>query len=297
MTGQDDQTSTVTPLADAILQLRDRDILSMHALPWAQRRSVTGSSLEEAYDETIGRDFPNTDCVFAGGALDSFFRPEAALDLAQHCAAEAFGADYTFFISCGVALASKVALSTCCEPLSRVLLCDPGATVSPAWLPESVDVVRVPLSEPDGLPRTGDLLDLLGTAAGQGWPFTTLVMSAPGADLGYDYPRLLDECLRRSPDMTIIVDESPCGVHNFHSTLRPGTALGAAQMVSRQLGKEIRMMVVHAASQTMIAAGQGAYLHVFGPIDLIESVRRSLYSCIPVFLSHDVTELPDSRIA
>jgi len=54
--------------------------------------------------------------------LDSYFQPSASLDLAQHLAAEAFRADYTFFLTCGTSIANQVAFDALAGTGKRILV-------------------------------------------------------------------------------------------------------------------------------------------------------------------------------
>jgi arginine/lysine/ornithine decarboxylase len=89
-----------TPFADEVLRLRNtppgsEPVVSFHALPWGQGRSLVGAgAIGEKYRPLFGDTFLDTEVTYAAGVLDSYFRPAASLDLAQHLAAEAFGADF-----------------------------------------------------------------------------------------------------------------------------------------------------------------------------------------------------------
>jgi arginine/lysine/ornithine decarboxylase len=92
----------MTPFADAVLALRKdqrhgEQIVSFHALPWSQGRSLADSGLlGEKYRLLFGPEFLASEVSYSNGALDSYVRPTASLDLAQQLAADAFGASYTF---------------------------------------------------------------------------------------------------------------------------------------------------------------------------------------------------------
>jgi hypothetical protein len=104
-----------TPFADEVLRLSGmpsgrEPIVSFHSLPWGQGRSLVGAgSIGEKYEQLFGEAFLDTEVTYSAGVLDSYFQPNASLDLAQHLAAEAFRADYTFFITCGTSIANQVA--------------------------------------------------------------------------------------------------------------------------------------------------------------------------------------------
>src|SRR6266536_442132 len=111
----------VTPLADAVARLRQESVASFHALPWSGGKALRDSASRQQYVDLFGDDFWNADVSYSGPVLDSFFRPVGPLDHAQHEAAEAFGATYTFFLTAGTTLANQVALDAVAGPHSRVL--------------------------------------------------------------------------------------------------------------------------------------------------------------------------------
>src|SRR6266536_2193172 len=135
----------VTPLADAVARLRQESVASFHALPWSGGKALRDSASRQQYVDLFGDDFWNADVSYSGPVLDSFFRPVGPLDHAQHEAAEAFGATYTFFITAGTTLANQVALDAVAGPHSRVLV-DPTGHQSvhfaSAWSAATIDYGR-----------------------------------------------------------------------------------------------------------------------------------------------------------
>jgi hypothetical protein len=78
------------PFADEVLRLRrtrpfSEPIVSFHALPWGQGRSLAGAGpIGEKYRQLFGEAFLDTEVTYSAGVLDSYFQPSASLDLAQH---------------------------------------------------------------------------------------------------------------------------------------------------------------------------------------------------------------------
>lgn len=95
-----------TPFADAVLRLGDphalsQQIVSFHALPLSRGQGLRGDErVLERFRKLLCSDFLDHEVTYSGEVLDSYFRPTAALDHAQHLAAPAFGADRTFFVTC-----------------------------------------------------------------------------------------------------------------------------------------------------------------------------------------------------
>lgn len=267
------------PFADEVLRLRrtrpfSEPIVSFHALPWGQGRSLAGAGpIGEKYRQLFGEAFLDTEMTHSAGVLDSYFQPSAGLDLAQHLAAEAFRADYTFFIVFG-ALAGT----------GERILVDRTAHQS-IYMPagqSSASVDYAPAAA--GLPPAGQplsdivqLLEMVAAAADVGTPDDTIVLAACSYDgVLYNLHRIMSECLALSPATAFLVDEAWSAINTFHSGLRPLTALNAAHRIAAS-GTLITVRVTQSAHKSMSAAWQGSYLHVAGEPALIAGVASTLY--------------------
>jgi arginine/lysine/ornithine decarboxylase len=209
------------PFADEVLRLRrtrpfSEPIVSFHALPWGQGRSLAGAGpIGEKYRKLFGEAFLDTEVTYSAGVLDSYFQPSASLDLAQHLAAEAFRADYTFFITCGTSIANQVAFGALAGTGKRILV-DRTAhqSIHIAAGQSSASVDYAPAAE--GLPPAGQplpdivqLLEMVAAAADAGTPYDTIVLAACSYDGGlYNLHRIMSECLALSPATAFLVDEA-----------------------------------------------------------------------------------------
>ncbi len=291
----------VTPLADAVARLRQESVASFHALPWSGGKALRDSASRQQYVDLFGDDFWNADVSYSGPVLDSFFRPVGPLDHAQHEAAEAFGATYTFFITAGTTLANQVALDAVAGPHSRVLV-DPTGHQSvhfaSAWSAATIDYGRDTGQQVPAAPPVADLaemVDQVARAERAGRPYHVVVLSASSYDgVLYDLVEVFDACLAASPGLTFVVDEAWTAVHAFHPRLRGRTALAAAQTVARRRGTPPPVLVTHSAHKSMTAARQGSYLHVLGSADLVEAVRQAIFRrhttspSMPILVSLDL---------
>lgn len=117
-----------TPLADAVIELCRRTqykphTVSFHALPWSRGGAIRDTgALWDKYLELFGENLLASDITYAGGVLDSFFRPNGPLDHAQHLAAQAFGSHRTFFLTGGTTLANQVAVDALVHRHQRLLV-------------------------------------------------------------------------------------------------------------------------------------------------------------------------------
>ena len=295
-----------TPFADAVLRLRrderhGEQIVSFHALPWSQGRSLSESGrLGEKYRLLFGEAFLAAEVAYSGGALDSYFRPTACLDLAQQLAAEAFRANYTFFVTCGTTVANQVAFDAL-GGAGRQMLVDRTAHQSihvavgqsPAmveYAPSSYDlhIAGQPLLD---VPQ---LLKMVAAAAERGQPYDAVVLAASSYDgVLYNLHQILSACLEVSPTTAFLVDEAWSAINTFHPKLRQETALDAAERIA-SAGTPITLLVTHSAHKSMSAARQGSYLHVVGDPAMIAHTASILYGrhttspSIPILASLDL---------
>lgn len=296
-----------TPFADAVLRLRgsgrpEADIVSFHALPWAQGNSLRdGGPIADKYAQLFGGELLASEMTYSGNALDSFFHPSGPLDLAQSLAAQAFGGTYTFFVTCGTTLSNHVAVDAI-DGYDRRLLVDRtthhsihvavgrvASTVEYAPCTTHPDVPGQPLLDVPGMLR------MLRHAHRDGRPYHAVVLAGSSYDgILADVPAIVAACLSASPaTTTFLVDEAWSAINTFHSGLRPLTALAAAAK-AEAAGQRIQMLVTQSAHKSMSAARQASYLHVAGDQELVDQVRACLNGrhttspSIPILASLDL---------
>lgn len=249
---------------------------NFHALPWSGALSGMDDELEALYRELLGAGLERTDGSWSGAALDSFFRPHGPLDQAQRRAAEAFGADATFFGSGGTSLANRIAVAALGCPGGRVLL-DAAAHQSLRFAVDGLDVTRAPVTADGAGPRHLDVpgtTRLLAARSAQGTPFDLLVITAAGYD-GYRLrlDRALPLLAAASPTTALLVDEAWSAIHAF----APGLAERTALAVGRILGAEAPIVVTQSAHKSMAALRQGSYLHVLGGPEVVRRVGDAVF--------------------
>jgi arginine/lysine/ornithine decarboxylase len=295
-----------TPFADAVLRLRrsadhGERIVSFHALPWSQGRSLVDSGrIGEKYRLIFGDEYLASEVAYSGAALDSFFRPTASLEVAQQLAAEAFGADHTFFVTCGTTVANSVAFDALAEPGKRVLIDRMShQSIHVAAGHSRASVSYTPCVDA-GHPSSQSLLDVSGLirmiadAYQADQPFDAVALAAASYDgLLYNLHWILTACVEASPGTAFLIDEAWAAVNAFHPRLRALTALDAAARI-RATGIELNLLVTQSAHKSMSAARQGSYLHAIGDSGLIGRVRSALYGrhttspSIPILASLDL---------
>jgi arginine/lysine/ornithine decarboxylase len=295
-----------TPFADAVSRLRrqereDEQIVSFHALPWSQGRSLRDSPvMAEKYRALFGDVFLDAEMTYSGDALDSFFRPTTCLEVAQQLAADAFGADYTFFVTCGTTVANQVAFEALTASAGRVLIdrtahqslhVVAGQSMAEVHYAPTDDHLRAAGEPLLDVPQT---LAMIGRAAEEDQPYSVVILSAASYNgVLYDLHQIMSAVSDVSPTTAFLIDEAWSAISAFHPRLRVLTALDAARRL-RTVGRPVTVLVTHSAHKSMSAARQGSYLHVVGSPSVMDRVATTLYGrhttspSIPILASLDL---------
>jgi len=294
------------PYADALLRATAAAAGSVHALPLSGGHSVAESPLRERFIALLGENYLAAEVSYSGHALDSFFRPKSALAHARRLAARAFGADATFFVTCGTTVGNRMAIealvaSTGVRNRPVRVLADRTSHQSVHFTLDSIGAAvtyggRRGDDHGREWPDVEDLVDRHRRAACSAAPFDVVVLSAGGYDGAMvDVHAVLVELLRHSDDLTVLVDEAWSAILSFHPQTSAHTALAAAHRVrAEHPGKRLRMIVTHSAHKSMSALRQGSYLHVLGDGELVGHAEKGLYRnhttspSLPVLASLDL---------
>lgn len=105
-----------TPLFDALLKHRDRNPVQFH-IPGHKK----GRGMDPEFREFAGENILSVDLINIS-PLDDLHSPKGAIHEAQMLAAEAFGADYTFFSVQGTSGAIMTMILSVCEPGDKIIV-------------------------------------------------------------------------------------------------------------------------------------------------------------------------------
>lgn len=242
---------TGAPLSEALAALATRGRChNFHALPGA------GSG-------------PWTDVSLSGHALDSFFAPAGALAKAQALAAEAFGADSTFLLSCGTSVANRAAFDALASRGPGLL--DPMSHQSVFFAARALPVQAhvAPAAGRAGA-RHVDIEAMLRMLAGCRYGFVALNAAS------YDGYRLrmadiLPRIAEVAPETVVFADEAWSAVHTFSPALARHSTLPAIRDLP------LTVVVTQSAHKTLHALRQGSYLHVVGAAELADGLRDAIF--------------------
>ena len=290
-----------TPFADALLRITGTGVGSLHALPVSQGHSIRHSSLRGKYERLFGPAYLASDASFSAPVLDSFFRPRTCLARAQQLAADAFGADRTFFITSGTTTANSVALAAMGLRGRRVLVdrtCHQSIHFSLDRIGADVTYAGYgPTTTTSGLAVSDveELLRCFATAAREGAPYQAVVLSGSSYDgILLKLPELVAALFEHVDVLDVLVDEAWSALNNFHPALRAHTALEAARKMRPHKRKQLRMFVTHSAHKSMSALRQASYLHVIADEAAQYAVEDAIYSIhttspsLPILASLDL---------
>ncbi len=272
---------------------------NFHAVPWPGTLEADAGGFAHRYRALMTANLSLLDGSWTGRAVDSFFSPHGPLAAAQRRAADAFGADATFFGTCGTTISNQIALESLRRPGARVMV-DCTAHQSLLFAAEAMEVTPAPQAGAADAPHVdvAATAALLAEHAARGRAIDALVLAATG----YDGRRMrLDRALpmlaAASPTTALVIDEAWSALHAF----APQTADLTALAVAARLDRQAPVLVTQSAHKTMAALRQGSYLHVLGTAQDIERVRQATYRIHttspswPILASLDLARLHAQR--
>jgi arginine/lysine/ornithine decarboxylase len=281
-----------TPIADALLRLRERQRISFHGLPIRTDAGVGGSVLAGKYGALFGQEFLRNEMTATGAAFDSFFFPKTAIRRAEALAAAAFGARQTLFVTGGTSVAIQIAIAAMVESGMRVLVdgcCHVSAhfalgrsgceTTYIAAAAECAGSQRL-------IPDSAAMLRECAAARRDGRPYHVVVLNAASYDGVMSNVRgAVESLLRVDATLSFIIDEAWSAHACFHAFYRPYTAMFAASDLARK-GIKAEIVSVQSAHKSLNSLRQGSYIHVFGSQQLekrIRSARFALHTTSPSY--------------
>ncbi len=117
-----EQSPAPTPMADALLTMRENITVQFQSLPLSGGASIRDSAYAAKYELLYGRNYLASDTLFAGAAFDTFFFPERVIRESEILAANAFGAKQALFVTTGTTVSNQIAINALISPNSRVIV-------------------------------------------------------------------------------------------------------------------------------------------------------------------------------
>lgn len=221
-----------TPLFDALLKHRNRHPIQFH-IPGHKK----GQGMDPAFREFVGDNVLSIDLINIA-PLDDLHSPKAAIKEAQELAAQAFGADYTFFSVQGTSGAIMAMIMSVVGPGDKILV--PRnvhkSTMSAIILSGAIPIFIYPeVDEEFGITH-GISAESVEKAI-ETYPDAKVVLVINPTYFGFaaDLKRIVD--IAHTSNIPVIVDEAH-GIHlKFHDELPISAMEAGADMAATSVHK------------------------------------------------------------
>ena len=226
-----------TPFFTALKEYSTKPMGVFHAMPISRGNSVFKSRWIQDFGDFYGRNLFLAETSATTGGLDSLLQPTGPLKKAQELAAQAFGAQQTFFATNGTSSSNKIVVQALIEPGDVVLIdrdCHKshhyGMVLSGAYpvylhsypLPKYSMYGAVPLEhirEKMLVLRKGGRLEKAKML---------LLTNSTFDGVVYNVERVMEQVLALKPDMIFLWDEAWFAFAGFSYLLRQRTAMHVA---------------------------------------------------------------------
>ncbi|MDN7241388.1 aminotransferase class V-fold PLP-dependent enzyme [Planococcus sp. N028] len=221
-----------TPLFDALLKHRNRHPIQFH-IPGHKK----GQGVDPAFREFVGDNILSIDLINIA-PLDDLHSPKGAIKHAQELAAEAFGADYTFFSVQGTSGAIMTMILSVVGPNDKILV---PRNVHKSIMSAIVFAGAIPIFiHPEVDPDLGISHGISAEAVEKAlieYPDAkaVLVINPTYFGVAADLKRIVE--IAHSRDIPVLVDEAH-GVHiHFHEALPVSAMAAGADMAATSVHK------------------------------------------------------------
>ncbi|MEB8345848.1 beta-eliminating lyase-related protein [Flavobacteriaceae bacterium KMM 6898] len=227
-----------TPFFSALVEYSQKPTGVFHAMPISRGNSVFKSRWINDFGEFYGRNMFLAETSATTGGLDSLLQPTGPIKKAQEMARDAYGSQYTYFVTNGTSTANKIVMQALVKPQDVVLIdrdCHKShhyglvlAGAYPVYL-DSYPIEEysmygaVPLEQ-----IKSKLLQLKG--AGRLDNVKMLLLTNCTFDgLVYNVERVMEQVLAIKPDMIFLWDEAWFAFAGFANNYKQRTGMYTAK--------------------------------------------------------------------
>ncbi len=235
------------PLVDALVQCAHR-----HHAAFYTPGHKGGQGISSVHRTVFGEDIFRVD-VPELPELDDLFAPEGVILAAQQLAAEAFGAEQTWFLVNGSTCGVEAALLATCGPGDKVLVPRNAhqSVLSGLILSGAMPVWIAPVYDSDWQLALGVTASAIATALAQHPDAKAVMVVSPTYEGVCSDIAAIAKAVH-SYDIPLIVDAAHGPHFAFHDGLPPSALSGGADIV------------VHSAHKVLAAFTQAALMHIQG---------------------------------
>ncbi|MFK8046363.1 MAG: aminotransferase class I/II-fold pyridoxal phosphate-dependent enzyme [Crocinitomicaceae bacterium] len=311
-----------TPFFSALVDYSKKPTGVFHAMPISRGNSVFKSKWISDFGEFYGRNMFLAETSATTGGLDSLLQPTGPLKVAQEMAKDAYGSQYTYFVTNGTSTANKIVMQALVKPKDVVLVdrdCHKShhyglvlAGAYPVYL-DSYPIEEysmygaVPLSQ-----ITTKLLEL--KEAGRLDKVKMLLLTNCTFDgLVYNVEKVMEQVLAIKPDMIFLWDEAWFAFATFGYNYKLRTAMYCAKKLhskyhstaykkqykehisSLKNGEhpslpdpskvKIRVYATQSTHKTLSSFRQGSMIHIWDE----EFRRKSETTFLEAYMTHTST--------
>jgi arginine decarboxylase len=233
-----------TPFFSALRTYTQKPTGVFHAMPISRGKSIAKSHWIQDMRAFYGDNIFLAETSATTGGLDSLLQAKGSLKRAMECAARAFGARRTFFVTNGTSTANKIALQAIARPGDIVLVshdCHIShhySVILSGALPIYLDPYPISAYSMYGAVTLRDikrtLLDLRDAKKLERVK-CLLLTNCTFDGVTYDPLRIMREVLALKPDMIFLWDEAWYAFATFNPISRRRTAMEAAQRIAMRL--------------------------------------------------------------
>lgn len=294
-------TKNRTPIADALLALRESTKHSFHALPIFNGNSITDSELADKYQALLGKNLLGSELTITGKLFDSFFFPKSTIRESEDLAARLFGAEGTLYVTTGTTTSNQIAASALYQ--QGPVLIDKSCHQSIHFIFDSlnatVDYLRSEFHCEKSGRSTWNMESLLKTVreaerADRGYEVIALTAQSYEGVV-YDVPKIMRGLLESGiRTRKFLIDEAWGAANYFNPVLQAITAMNLDALVAQY--PELEVVCTQSSHKSLSTLRQASMIHFRGGEGLRERLNiakfrlHSTSPSYPILASLDLAQ-------
>ena len=227
-----------TPFFSALVEYSQKPTGVFHAMPISRGNSVFKSRWINDFGDFYGRNMFLAETSATTGGLDSLLQPTGPLKKAQEMARDAYGSQYTYFVTNGTSTANKIVMQAIVKPKDVVLIdrdCHKShhyglvlAGAYPVYL-DSYPIEEYSMYGAVPLEQIKSRLLQLKEAGRLDKAKMLLLTNCTFDGLVYNVERVMEEVLAIKPDMVFLWDEAWFAFASFANNYKQRTGMVTAK--------------------------------------------------------------------
>ena len=232
-----------TPFFSALVEYSQKPTGVFHAMPISRGNSVFKSRWINDFGEFYGRNMFLAETSATTGGLDSLLQPTGPLKKAQEMARDAYGSQYTYFVTNGTSTANKIVMQAIVKPGNVVLIdrdCHKShhyglvlAGAYPVYL-DSYPIEKYSMYGAVPLEQIKRKLLQLKDSGRLDKVKMLLLTNCTFDGLVYNVERVMEEVLAIKPDMIFLWDEAWFAFAGFANNYKQRTGMYVAEKLYKK---------------------------------------------------------------